>query len=219
MSQSTKTSENSPQNNLPQTESDPSTLSVEGSRAKTSASRARARALKAKGLVCGKNFTGSFAKYDPATQSWKTLLPSVVADSTLCSRTWPRSGTMRNGIVYQHQPLAPLTRGTDSGSWSTPCGTTQRPNEGNVRLLRQQVQKGNVTEAEATAWLGKSPFCAQGKLPAMLPTPNYRDATRKRSIKADRLPDVLGGLPNPQFQEWIMGYPMEWTAVKPSETP
>lgn len=36
------------------------------------------------------------------------------------SETWPRSGTMRNGIVYQQQPLGPRTLDSESFLWPTP---------------------------------------------------------------------------------------------------
>lgn len=34
-----------------------------------------------------------------------------------------------------------------------------------------------------------------------------------------RLEDVIGGRPNPTFLEWLMGFPISWTVVAPSETP
>lgn len=48
---------------------------------------------------------------------------------------------------------------------------TMRPHEGNVRLLRQQVVAGALTEQEAEAMLGKSVWEGQGKVPPMWPTP------------------------------------------------
>ena len=71
-----------------------------------------------------------------------------------------------------------------------------RPNEGSVRLLRAQVLAGTMTEAEATAILGKSPFAAQGKVPALIPTPNAsnagNDTTLTCSGDGDRRPNKLG---------------------------
>jgi hypothetical protein len=54
--------------------------------------------------------------------------------------------------------------------WPTPTAVT-RPMEGNVRLYRAKVDAGEMTEQEAEAILGKSVWEAQGKLPAMWPTP------------------------------------------------
>ncbi|CAB3888855.1 hypothetical protein LMG26788_03733 [Achromobacter pulmonis] len=32
------------------------------------------------------------------------------------------------------------------------------------------------------------------------------------------LPDILGGTPNPEWIEWLMGWPTNWTALRPLET-
>lgn len=59
--------------------------------------------------------------------------------------------------------------------WPSPNASGERPNEGNVRLLRQRVLDGTMSEDEAKGMLnGKSPFDAQGKVPALIPTPTAR---------------------------------------------
>lgn len=124
----------------------------------------------------------SFAEYDPSTFSWRTSQVFLDGDSEMFSETWPPSGTTRNGKAFQRVPLVPRTSGIASGfspgiededekaMWPTPTAV-QRPNEGNVRLLRARVMSGEMTEDEAIAILGKSPFEAQGKIPALWPTP------------------------------------------------
>jgi hypothetical protein len=60
------------------------------------------------------------------------------------------------------------------------------------------------------------------------PTPNASDATRgspelpKQKIKRGAntgwsLIDVLGYMPHPEFVEWLMGWPVGWTDLKPLE--
>lgn len=63
------------------------------------------------------------------------------------------------------------------------------------------------------------------------PTPVAKDGARgglSPEAKARResnaktglsLPEVLGGPSNPEFVEWLMGFPAGWTDVEPSETP
>ena len=48
--------------------------------------------------------------------------------------------------------------------------------EGNVRMYRAKIEAGEMTEEEATAILGKSPYEAQGKIPAMWRTPTVDDS-------------------------------------------
>jgi hypothetical protein len=56
-------------------------------------------------------------------------------------------------------------------------------------------------------------------------TPTARDykgmsgaGLRKRHGKKHNLADCLGGVPNPTFSEWLMGWPLGWTDLKPLET-
>jgi hypothetical protein len=100
--------------------------------------------------------------------------------------------------------------------WPTPTAVW-RPMEGNVRLLREKVIAGEMTEEEATQMLGKSPFEAQGKVKKMWPTPDasphkYRlsgDSQQSRSLNG-----IHGGKLNPMWVEWLMGFPLDWTDLK-----
>lgn len=64
----------------------------------------------------------------------------------------------------------------------------------------------------------------------MWPTPLAKDGGRgglrreSRTFRIRRgsglsLPEVLGGPTNPEWIEWVMGFPTGWTDVEPSETP
>jgi len=48
----------------------------------------------------------SFARFDPISCSWKTQLTSLFGDSMEFSGTWPRWGSMRNGVVSARIRLA-----------------------------------------------------------------------------------------------------------------
>jgi hypothetical protein len=108
--------------------------------------------------------------------------------------------------------------------------------EGNVRILRAKVLAGEMTEQEATEMLGKSPFDAQGVIPAMWPTPAAHEArlgyqNRNNGKKGDQKSlttvvidsmggrDKVSGQLNPQWVEWLMGFPLGHTDLKPSEMP
>src|SRR3990167_1110172 len=72
----------------------------------------------------GQSLYGALAYYDPATSSLKMcqgcLLPMMDAPLPKSCVTWPRAGTMRNGIVSQLPPLVPITEGTGFGYLTTP---------------------------------------------------------------------------------------------------
>lgn len=122
------------------------------------------------------------AKLDPDTQSWKTCQISwlEMMDDGLdeFSLTWPRSGSMRNGIAYQLQPLARPIEGTESGLLPTPAA---------------RDWKGAV-KPETMAKKGRNPS-----------TNSLPDAIEHRGED---------GRLNPQFVEWLMGYPIDHTELK-----
>jgi hypothetical protein len=111
--------------------------------------------------------------------------------------------------------------------WPTPTAVT-RPMEGNVRAYRAKIQAGEMTEAEAEAILGKSVWEAQGKIPAMWPTPRSNTAmasliTPDIANDPKRFPNletVVGrreqvtGRLNPMWVEWLMGFPLGWTDLE-----
>lgn len=102
--------------------SNPSSSSVEDSPVKTSVSLGNGQGSTENAAACGGNTSEPFAHYDPATSSWRTSQVSLLTLTwDECSETWPRAGTMRNGIAFPQVPLAPLTGGIASGLWPTPC--------------------------------------------------------------------------------------------------
>jgi hypothetical protein len=96
-------------------------------------------------------------------------------------KTWPRAGTMRDGIVYRHRPLAPITRGTGSllsrGMWPTPT---------------MGDAKGRRTSKGSKKTYSAGP-------------------TLLEAVWGDR----PGGKLNPDWVEWLMGWPIGWTALEP----
>ena len=157
-----------------------------------SATPVNAKVKKTRG-TSGPGYEKPYAFFDPVTQSLRMYEATCpLADLPSLTRL-PPSGTTQNGVLFQRPPWEPITDATESsllhiptakmnqmapsmksGWWPTPTAVT-RPMEGNVRLYRAKIEAGEMTEEEATAILGKSPFEAQGKIPAMWPTPTSRD--------------------------------------------
>jgi hypothetical protein len=124
--------------------------------------------------TCGLGLEKPLASYDPDTQSWRTYEATLVLDSQPFLGKWPASGMTQNGKLFQQPRRVPRTLENASSSWPTPTAVT-RPMEGNVRLYRAKIEAGEMTEAEAEAILGKSVWEAQGRIPAMWPTPTTQE--------------------------------------------
>jgi DNA (cytosine-5)-methyltransferase 1 len=114
---------------------------------------------------------------------------------------WPRSGMTADGQCWELPTLERRTSGTDSGLWPTPtvCGNYNRK--------------------------GASPASGDGLATAVLKcaTPTARDwrsgkasqATMERNSRP--LSEQIGGSLNPTWVEWLMGFPLGWTDLKPLE--
>ena len=100
----------------------------------------------------------------------KMLVGLLNSISTPYLRTWRVKTTPQGALIFQLRASVQNIEEKEYGLFPTPTAI-QRPNEGNVRLMRKQVLQGNISKEEAMAMVGKDVFQAQGKIPAMLPTP------------------------------------------------
>ncbi len=99
----------------------PLTYCAEGFRAKTfQASDTEPESTKEPAADYGANTSGSFAQYDRESSSWRTSQRCLFGGWIEYAETWPRAGTMRNGSVYQREPLVPRTNGTGFSFAPTP---------------------------------------------------------------------------------------------------
>jgi hypothetical protein len=69
--------------------------------------------------------------------------------------------------------------------------------EGNVRMLREKVLAGQLSREEAAQMIGKDVFEAQGAVPKI--------------VSSEKLVSPISGKLNPNWVEWLMGYPTGWT--------
>ena len=161
--------------------------------------------------ICGLGLEKPLANYDPTTRSWKMYEATLVSEDCPSLENLPPSGMTRNGVLYLQHPWEPITNEIESSLWPTPTAVT-RPMEGNVRLYRAKVETGEMTEEEAEAILGKSVWEAQGKLPAMWPTPTTMDYLPPRSVEAlDRQQMThRPGRTTPPTLKDAVAYPDRW---------
>lgn len=197
------------------------------SRAKTSAQQGRVPESQVSGLDCGPRWPESFARYDPATHSWRTHQCLLLGGLALFSETWPRWGLMRDEECLERTAPGLLIREIASGYLPTPtaaanmlCSSMQKwPRHRNLlyptptthdasgRGSRPQGKTGNHHMA-SLEWVVMNLN--------MWPTPR---AFMHKDSKTDRgkanLGEKVGGHLNPPWVEWLMGWPIEWTDLKP----
>ena len=90
----------------------------------------------------------AFAELAPDLFSWRTYPAfDLLGDSPLFSQTWPRSGSVSNGIASERPTWAPATSGSEFSSWPTSRssdgskgGPIQRESSGDLMLPSAAVQ-------------------------------------------------------------------------------
>ncbi len=203
--------------------------------ARTLASQAKAPALTESAAACGPTWRASLARFDPATSSWKTAQRSLLGDLEESSVIWPRSGMTADGQCWELPTLERRTSGTGSGLWlQTPIAAMARDAvrspafaKGRAPSPQEFVKRwptptvcGNYNRK------GASPTSGDGLATAVLKcaTHTARDwrsgkasqATMERNSRP--LSEQIGGSLNPTWVEWLMGWPLGWTDLKPSAT-
>lgn len=83
-------------------------------------------------------------------------------------------------------------------------------------LFRLRVSMPPTSEKEYLLLPTPEGLAAMG----MLPTPTASDTSQNDYYgKSKKLSGVIGGKLNPEFVEWLMGFPIGWTELEHSETP
>ncbi len=177
---------------------------------------------------CGEKWRGSFVKFDQDSCSWKTHQCSLLGDLEEFLETWPQWGLMRDGECWEQRMLEQTIRGTESGlsekNWPTPTASQAR-SEGMILQMRKMVDSGTTTLEEAEAMIGGS---LTPKRMQNWPTPrtagmcggtgSWELLNKNTTREEARLMGAgNGGKLNPMWVEWLMGWPLGWTDLKPLE--
>jgi hypothetical protein len=169
--------------------------------------------------TCGVSSSEQFAVLDRGGSWRKTSRDSsqVNLDGSLDEfcETWPRAGMTRNGIVFQRSPSVPLTVGTEFGSWPTPRNCTAMAAAFTENTVLAKFPNLETVVARRELW--KSPAAADTRDRGNMSNP----AIQRRALlgKQIMLSMQAGGALNPPWVEWLMGYPLGWTALEDSAMP
>ena len=190
---------------------------------------------------CGEKWRASFTKYDPDSSSWKTHQCSLQGDLDEFSETWPQWGLMRDGECWEQQTLEQTIRGTEFGlseKWATPTTMDRLPPKSQQALLKEATfarlgrmqnwptpTAHNAKETNAPSeYTRNTPSLTATVMMRKWGTPKVQDSRHAlRDRGKGNLGEQVSGLHNggklnPTWTEWLMGWPLEWTDLKPLET-
>ena len=214
---------------------------------KTLVSQATGRVSMESEAAYGNNLHESFAKFDQSTSLWRTPQLSLLGESTPYSETWPRWGSMENGECWEQTTLVLGTEESESGSWPTPracsamaANLTEKMashphNNLEVAVARTIWPTPQARDFRSGSASRISDPNRQNNLNdavKMWPTPvagdskdrgNLSNPCIKRRVEIGKQVGLQmcvseeSGQLNPQWVEWLMGWPIGWTELKPLE--
>ena len=181
------------------------------SRDKTSAQPVQVLVSRENEAGYGPNSNALLAKYDPISSMWKTAQCSLFEDLELSLETWPNWGSMRNGESFQRQIPTLPTYENASGSWPTPNARDWKGPPGTACMERGGRQSS--LPAAVRKWPTPCASASKGSSPASLTRKTGASRANDRIDHAVMASD--GGQLNPEWVEWLMGWPIGWTELKP----
>lgn len=193
-------------------------------RARTSAPPEVARESTARAADSGAKWHESSVKYCLASSSWKTHRSLWEEALPWSSVILPRWGMTRNGLVLQHPTSERPISATGSGLWPTP---TANNFEGNaVKMFPTPCATDHKGSGKTGKLRDRLDYAAErgatkSNTYATPQARDYRTGEASRWDNPDRsrnLNDQIGGQLNPTWVEWLMGWPLGWTDLKPLAT-
>jgi len=194
--------------------------------APTSVVPGRERGLKVSKAPCGNIWQESFVKYDLNSSLWKTHQCLWDEDLPWSSVTLPKWGMIRSGVLWERITSPPLTKEIESGSlqsWPTPSANEDAAGtpDGQMQWMlshaarsgcstRLKYQKQNWPTARAADHKG-------AVLDRMPGTNKYRGNLCEKVELGTGAPQLENGKVkrlNPDWTEWLMGWPIGWTSLE-----
>ena len=210
-----------------------------GFRARTSAPQALGPALTENAPAFGGKWRELSVRYDRNTCSWRThrsLWDEGLPESSV---TLPRWGLMLDGVCSEQTTLEHPTAERGCGLWPTPTASehtgpghaaqgglnlrtavamwpTPKANDAEKRGNFDTTNPRNGLPAAAKSWPTPVASMSKGSSPASLTRKSGADRSSDRLDHAVMASD--GGQLNPTWVEWLMGWPLGWTDLRPLET-
>ncbi len=219
------------------------TLYLADFHARTLVAQEKAQELTVTVLDYGQKWHELLVKFDLSSCSWKThqcLFPEDLQESSV---TLPKWGMTRTGHVFQHLTLERPISVTESGLWATPVASdgkrggritakmtgislaqhvktplrfpTPKASDGNKRGQVSAHYRNGLAGAVMNYPTPQASDCRdRGNLGS--PVIQRRIQKGKQIGLSMSVSDISGAL-NPDWVEWLMGWPIGWTDLKPLE--
>ena len=162
-------------------------------------------------------------KQDPVGSLVRMLLESSRWHSTECALTWKAKTTPSNRLIFRLAASMPRTEGTGYGLWPTATSRDWKDTPG-MKVAREREREREVGSTAKGGLLGlwPTPTASENKyrLQGTSQQSKCLEAHARTWMKSiSEIPRESSAGLNPEFVEWLMGYPIGHTDLKPLETP
>lgn len=179
-------------------------LSAEDSPVRISHAQDEEKAFEESDRDYGQRWRELSTKFDPVSYSWRIRRFFGFEVLPWSSRIWPKWGMMRNGAIFQQRTAERPIKGTGFGYLPTPTAS-----EGAGKSSHSRTWSSTYANLHNFV-MGKG---KQDPMWKKWPTPT---ANRRSGLQSHGENAILGHL-NPAWVEWLMGWPIGWTDLKPLE--
>lgn len=169
-------------------------------------------------VTSGLNFYALLRNSDPLGFLRKTFLASYHCISTRCWLTWKVRDTPAGRSIFQLAPSTLRTSESESLLWPTP--TAGHGATGKLRKGENVVKSGgHKSRLEDAVVMWPTPRADSAMAATITEDADPNRYPNLETVLKKRNPSVVGGHLNPTWVEWLMGFPIGWTDLEPSETP
>ena len=172
------------------------------------------QALQDQEAQCGNTWQGLLARFDQDSHLWRTVQCSLLEDLNESLQTLPQWGMTAGGELYLLPTLVQNTNENESGLSLVPTPTSSTGGANH---------NGPSTLAGKRYTMNLAGFAQKYPSRNMWGTPKAQDSRHAlRDRGKGNLGEQVSGLHNggklnPTWTEWLMGWPLEWTDLKPLE--
>ena len=188
------------------------TFLQEDSLAKTSVRRVKEQELAESVRDYGRNMRDSLERCGLDLSLPKTHLCFALGDLELSSKTWPRWGIMLDGELSELGMSVRHINETECGSWRTPMASEWK----DMSCANQIYLQDQVLGRKGQTW--PTPNASDNRDRGNLSDPVVQRRIRigkQIGLSTAVKPTQTGGSLNPTWVEWLMGWPLGWTDLKP----
>ena len=151
------------------------------------------------------------ARFDHQSSSWKTSQLSLNMQEKLSLEIWPKWGIILHGALFEHQMPRHLIEGRGSfQSRSIPTPTTMDCQflSSKRTVMIESLKKGKFRGVGLKDYVQMYPT----------PTATANQTSPSMLKKGGAFENLTIGKLNPEWVEWLMGWPIGWTDCEPVET-